>query len=144
MGLDVLLEILGALERLAAEVALVGLERDMHPHMRGDGIALDRRGPAGAPFAGQIEVVSALAANVLLAEMFLSIGQLIARSGDDGEILRPHPTRGAKGDARGTYVESRGTGKSRRAVLPLAVLDFVRVDRGLRAGGRGRRHRAQG
>ncbi len=69
--LDVLLEILGALERLAAELALVGLERNMDADMRGDVITLDGGGPARVPLAGKAQVVCALATDVALANVFL-------------------------------------------------------------------------
>ena len=71
MGLDVLLEVLGALERLAAEVALVGLERDVDADVRRDVVALDRGGAARVPLARQVEVVGALAADMLLANVLL-------------------------------------------------------------------------
>lgn len=44
--LDMLLEILRALERLAAELALVRLERDMDADVRSDVVALDGGGAA--------------------------------------------------------------------------------------------------
>lgn len=71
VGLDVLLEILGPLERLAAEVALVRLEGHMDADVRGDVIALDRGGAALVPLAGEVQVVGALAANMLLADVLL-------------------------------------------------------------------------
>ena len=71
MRLDVLLEILRALEGLAAEVALVGLERHMYPDVGSDVVSLDRRGAAGIPLAGQVQVVGALATNMLLADVLL-------------------------------------------------------------------------
>jgi len=71
MGLDVLLEILGPLERLAAEVALVRLEGHMDADVRGDVVALDRGSAALVPLAGEVQVVGALAANMLLADVLL-------------------------------------------------------------------------
>lgn len=71
MGLHVLLEILGPLERLAAEVALVRLEGHMDADVRGDVVALDRGGAALVPLAGEVQVVGALAANMLLADVLL-------------------------------------------------------------------------
>jgi hypothetical protein len=71
MGLDVLLEVLRALERLAAEVALVRLERHVDADVRRDVVALDRGGAALVPLARQAEVVGALAADVLFADVFL-------------------------------------------------------------------------
>jgi len=71
MGLDVLLEILGTLERLAAKVALVRLQRDVDTDVRGDVVPLDRGGPARVPLAGEVQVVGALAANMFFTNMFL-------------------------------------------------------------------------
>lgn len=75
MGLDVLLQILGALESLAAEVALVRLERDVDANVRCDVIALHGGGAAVAPLARQVQVVGALAANMALADVVLVEGQ---------------------------------------------------------------------
>jgi hypothetical protein len=71
MGLNVLLEILGTLERFAAEIALMRLERHMDPNVRSDVVALDSRGAALVPLASQVQVVGALATNMLLANVFL-------------------------------------------------------------------------
>jgi len=71
MGLDVLLEILGPLERLAAVVSLVRLEGHMDADVRRDVVALDRGGAALVPLAGEVQVVGALAANVFLADVLL-------------------------------------------------------------------------
>lgn len=46
MGLDVLLEILGTLERLAAEVALMRLKGNVNTDVRRDVVPLDSGGPA--------------------------------------------------------------------------------------------------
>lgn len=80
MSLDVLLEILGTLERLAAEVALVGLEGHMDANMRGDVIALHCRGSAVAPLASKVEVICALAANMALTHVVLWIEVSISGS----------------------------------------------------------------
>lgn len=50
--LHMLFQILRALEGLPAEFALVRLERNVDTDMRGDVVALDGCGPAGAPCAG--------------------------------------------------------------------------------------------
>jgi hypothetical protein len=71
MGLDMFLEILWALESLATEFAFVGLERDVDSNMGGDVVAFDGGGSALAPLAGQVEVISRLAADMTLADMFL-------------------------------------------------------------------------
>lgn len=67
------LEILRALESLAAEFALVRLERDVDSNVGGDVVAFDRGGSALAPLAGQVEVIRRLAADMTLADMFLCI-----------------------------------------------------------------------
>lgn len=71
--LDMLLEILRALERLATELALVGLQRHVDAYVRGDVVALDGGGAALAPCAGEVEVVGRLAANVSLANVLLDV-----------------------------------------------------------------------
>lgn len=71
VGLDMLLEILGTLERLSAEVALVWLQRDVHTNVRGDVVALHRCGAARVPLASQVEVVGALPSNVPLTDVVL-------------------------------------------------------------------------
>lgn len=71
VGLDVLFEILGALESFPTEVALVRLQRDVNPDVRGDVVPLDSGGAAVTPLAGQVQIVSALAANMALANVIL-------------------------------------------------------------------------
>lgn len=72
MGLDVFLQVLRTLEGLATKVTLVRLQRDVDPDMRGDVVTLDDSSAATAPFAGQVEVVGTLTANMALTHMFLS------------------------------------------------------------------------
>lgn len=69
--LDMLLEILGALEGLAAELAFVRLERDVNTDVRGDVITLDGGGAARVPLASEVQVVGALAADMALTDMLL-------------------------------------------------------------------------
>jgi hypothetical protein len=71
MGLDVLLQILRALECLATEVALVWLQGDMDANVGGDVVALDGGGVAVAPLASQVQVVGAFATDMALADVFL-------------------------------------------------------------------------
>lgn len=71
MGLDVLLQVLRALEGLATEITLVRLERHMHADMGGDMVALDGGGVASAPLASQVQVVGALATDMTLADVVL-------------------------------------------------------------------------
>jgi hypothetical protein len=68
--LHVLLEILRTLECLATEIALVGLQGDVDTNVRGDVITLHSGGTALIPATGQVEVVCALASNVLLTDVF--------------------------------------------------------------------------
>lgn len=74
VGLNVLLEILRALEGLSAEVALVWLQGDVHTNVRGDVVALHRCGAARVPLASQVEVVGALPSNVPLTDVVLVRG----------------------------------------------------------------------
>lgn len=69
--LDVLLQVLGTLERLAAELTLVRLQGHMDPDVRGDVITLDGGGPARVPLASQVQVVGALATNMALTDVLL-------------------------------------------------------------------------
>jgi hypothetical protein len=69
--LDMLLQVLRTLERLAAELTLVRLERNMNTDVRGDVVSLDRSSSARVPLASQVEVVCALAANMALTNMLL-------------------------------------------------------------------------
>jgi hypothetical protein len=81
MGLDVLLQILRALERLSAKLALVRLERHVDPNVRSDVVALDGRGAAARPLTREVQVVGALAANMTLTDMilFAELGLALAR-----------------------------------------------------------------
>ena len=71
MGLDMLLEILRALESLATELALMWLQRDVDADVARDVIALDGSGTALTPRAGEIEVVGGLAADMTFADVIL-------------------------------------------------------------------------
>jgi len=71
--LYVLLEILRALERLTAEIALMRLQRDVHANVRSDVIALDCGCAAVTPLAGQIQVVGALATNMALTDVIVEL-----------------------------------------------------------------------
>lgn len=72
MSLDMLLQILGTLESLPAEVALVRLEWYMNADVGSDMITFDCCGVASAPLTGQVEVVGAFASNVALTNMLLN------------------------------------------------------------------------
>jgi hypothetical protein len=82
MSFDVLLEILGALERLATEVAFVRLQRYVNTNMRSDVISFDCSGTAVAPLAGQIQVVGAFATNVTFTNMVLVENQRVNQKTD--------------------------------------------------------------
>jgi hypothetical protein len=71
VSLDVLLQVLGSLEALAAEIALVWLQGHMNADMRCNVVALDRSRPALIPLTGQVQVVGALSTNVFLADMLI-------------------------------------------------------------------------
>lgn len=66
-----LLEILGTLERLATELALVGLEGNMDADVGGDVITLDRGSTARVPLASEVQVVGALATDMALTNVLL-------------------------------------------------------------------------
>jgi hypothetical protein len=71
MGLDMFLQVLRALEGLAAKLTLVRLQGHMHTDVRGDVISLDRSSTARVPLASQVEVVCALAANMALTDVLI-------------------------------------------------------------------------
>lgn len=116
MRLDVLLEILRALEGLLAKVALVRLQGNVDADVRGDVVALDGRGAAVAPLALEVEVVCALAADMLVADVLLR--RVSEQAGKDGE--------------ESTNVEGFWRGATVAAAEPLAG---QRIDAGRLAGG---------
>jgi hypothetical protein len=71
MSLDMLLEILRSLERLATELALVRLERNVNTDVRGDVIALYGGSATRIPLAGEVQVVCTLAANMAFTDMLV-------------------------------------------------------------------------
>lgn len=85
--LDVLLQILRTLEALAAELALVWLERYMDTDMRGDVIALDCGGSARVPLTSKAQVVGALATNMSLTYVFLEQVNSSANSVTLGNLI---------------------------------------------------------
>lgn len=91
MCLDMLLEILGPLERLAAELTFVRLERDMHADVRGDVVTLDSSSAARVPLASKVQVVCALTANMALTDVLIeslwSRELLVAMAPATGERL---------------------------------------------------------
>lgn len=72
VSLDMLLQILGTLESLPAEVTLVRLKWYMNADVGSDMITFDCCGVASAPLTGQVEVVGAFASNVTLTNMLLN------------------------------------------------------------------------
>lgn len=76
--LDMLFKILRPLEGLAAEVALVWLERHMDADVRGNVVALDGGCATRSPLAGQVEVVGALAANMAFANVVIKCFGVLA------------------------------------------------------------------
>jgi hypothetical protein len=83
VSLDVLLEILWALECFATEVALVRLQGHMNANVRGDVVTLDGGGATCAPLTGEVEVVGALATDMTLADVVLDV--LLASGGSCNE-----------------------------------------------------------
>lgn len=66
-----LLQILGTLEALATEVTLVRLERNMDANVRGDVVTLDGCCAAIVPATGQVQIISALATDMALADVVI-------------------------------------------------------------------------
>lgn len=143
VSLDVLLEILGPLEALSAEVALVGLEGHVDADVRGDVVALDGGGAAGGPEALEAEVVCALAADVLLTDVVveqLGSAKLVgAGAPAAGEVVlgrRGSRDSSGRNDRRVARLRGgRGRGRGRRCVVARVG---ARVGAGAGAG-RGRR-----
>lgn len=107
MCLDVFFQILWALESLAAEVALVGLEWNVDANVGGDVIALDGGCSASTPLASQVEVVGALTSDMAFADVVL---------------LKPDVSRvfvGWKRRLSPTYIERFGAVASLATSLPL-------------------------
>lgn len=73
--LDMLLQVLGALEGLATELTLVRLEGHMDADVRGDVVTLDSGGSARVPLASEVQVVGALAADMALTDVLLEVVQ---------------------------------------------------------------------
>ncbi len=73
MSLDMFLQVLRSLERLSAEVTPVRLEWNVDPDVRSDVIPFNSGGTTAAPLTLQIEVVCALASDMALADVFLSL-----------------------------------------------------------------------
>jgi hypothetical protein len=71
MSLDMFLQIMGALVRVATEMAFVRLERHMSPNMGGNVVPLGSSNIAATPSAGQAEVASGLTVNMPLADVLL-------------------------------------------------------------------------
>jgi hypothetical protein len=71
VGLHVLLQILGSLEGLATEVALMRLQGHVNTNVRCDVVTLHSGSSAIAPLAGQIQVVGALATNMAFTDVVL-------------------------------------------------------------------------
>lgn len=127
MGLNVLLQVLGTLEGLSAEVALVRLERNVYANVRSDVVALHCRGPARVPLASQVEVVGALPANMALTDVVLIIGvrqQVLKGSG------RHYTSRDES-----TYIERLGSVEALVALIPPASEILILGDSVRRAGG---------
>lgn len=73
VGLDVLLQILRALEALATELTLVRLERHMDSDVGCDVVTLDRGCAARIPLAGKTQVVGAFTTNMALTNVLIEI-----------------------------------------------------------------------
>lgn len=71
VSFDMLLQILRALERLAAEVAPMRLQRHVDANVRGNMVTLDDRDVAVGPSTFQVEIVRAFTTDVNFANMVL-------------------------------------------------------------------------
>lgn len=73
MSFHVLLQILGTLEGLAAELATMRFQGNMDPNVRSDMIAFNNLNAAVGPGALQVEIVRAFAANMFVAYVILEM-----------------------------------------------------------------------
>jgi hypothetical protein len=124
MSFDVFLQILWTLELFAAQCAFVGFERDVHANVRGNVVTLDRLGIATVPCTDEVEVIGALTANMVLANMFLSL--VLEREG-----------REERGSKPATYIELLGIRQTLATSSPVA--NETGVGGGSRRRGRWRR-----
>lgn len=117
MSLDVLLQILGTLERLAAELALVRLQRHMDTDMGSDVVPLDSGSAARVPLACQVQVVGALATNMALTDVLVerlrSSELLVAGIPAADEVVvrrRRRSALGSVGSSTGRWSRRLGVG----------------------------------
>lgn len=66
-----LLQVLGSLEGLATELALVRLQGNVNTDVGSDVVALDGSGATRVPLASEAQVVCAFATNMSLTDVFL-------------------------------------------------------------------------
>lgn len=68
--LDMLLQVLGTLERFTTEVTLVRFKGNVHTNMRSNVVTLYSSCTAVGPTTGKVEIVGGLSANMFFANMF--------------------------------------------------------------------------
>lgn len=110
--LDVLLEVLRPLERLATKLALVRLQGHVNTDVRGDVVALHGGCPTLAPLASEVEVVGALAAHMALAEMILGRSDSGHTVGDRQAAARFEVIESSPQGIRDLHRAPRGWGTS--------------------------------
>lgn len=91
--LDMLLQILWALERLATEITLVRLEWHMDTDMGSDVVALDGGRSACAPLAGEVEVVGTFAPDMAFADVVLGERVLLVAASCSSSWSLSHASR---------------------------------------------------
>lgn len=91
--LDMLLQILWALERLATEITLVRLEWHMDTDMGSDVVALDGGRSACAPLAGEVEVVGTFAPDMAFADVVLGGRVLLVATSSSSSWSLSHASR---------------------------------------------------
>lgn len=73
MSFHMLLQILGTLESLAAELATMRFQGNVDSNVRSDMIAFNHLNAAVRPRALQVEIISAFAANMFVAYVILEL-----------------------------------------------------------------------
>ena len=110
-------EILGSLEGLATEIALVRLQGNMDADVRSDVVTLYSCGATGPPGAGQVQVIRALAAYMAFAYMVLCYGSVGA--------LTLSVASSRVGRFGTTHIELLWRGRALSTATPLALQKLI-------------------
>lgn len=133
--LDMLLQVLGALEGLSTEATLVRLEWDVDSNVGGNVVALDRASVAPLPATDEIQVVSALPSDMSLTEMLLMGTLALYRSSEQGQLTKRLSAESAR-SPHCFHLHSRVSsvaGAEGRVAMVLLMLGWASAGRGAAA-----------